>query len=437
MEITDVRIKLMNDATDRLKAFCTITLDDVFVVRDLKIVDGIKGLFVAMPSRRVMAACSGCRHRNHLRAKFCNDCGRRLDPVDVPLDEEGGPRLHRDIAHPITPEFRERVQSRVLEAYGAAVAAGPKVSDADFDDHIDEERGEAEPVEEGPVTTPAALSEYDSLIADLCVPTRSDGGGADQRSQRAPRDRGAPPRGVQPSGAPPRGAQPPHREPVQRTGPARDGEGRDARSGDGRRGRGRGRHRRGGSDGAAPPGRERDTQRSEVPVHAERRSTQGSAPRSTPAVEQPPPPPRPVQADAGTSHPAEAAEPASFASHALSPILGKLRIPRTQTRAATPATEEGSFGAGVATGSTEDTASRPARAVGTAPAARPTSPPPAKATPAGASRGGQTPQSGKPQGDTDGPSPAPPASSPAPREAAPAPKPEDGGDRDAFGAGLL
>ena len=52
MEITEVRIKLMEDSDDRLQAFCSVTFDNAFVVRDLKIIDGVSGPFVAMPSRK-------------------------------------------------------------------------------------------------------------------------------------------------------------------------------------------------------------------------------------------------------------------------------------------------------------------------------------------------------------------------------------------------
>ena len=51
MEITEVRIKLMENPEDRLRGFCSITFDDCFVVRDLKIIEGNNGPFVAMPSR--------------------------------------------------------------------------------------------------------------------------------------------------------------------------------------------------------------------------------------------------------------------------------------------------------------------------------------------------------------------------------------------------
>ena len=78
MEITEVRIKLMEEPGERLKAFCSITFDDAFVVRDLKIIEGSSGPFVAMPSRKLTSHCPYCGCKNHLRAAFCNQCGKRL-----------------------------------------------------------------------------------------------------------------------------------------------------------------------------------------------------------------------------------------------------------------------------------------------------------------------------------------------------------------------
>ena len=67
MEVTEVRIKLVKDGGERLCGFGSITLDDCFVVRDLKIIDGSDGLFVAMPSRKLMTPCPQCGMKNHLR----------------------------------------------------------------------------------------------------------------------------------------------------------------------------------------------------------------------------------------------------------------------------------------------------------------------------------------------------------------------------------
>jgi len=79
MNITEVKVFPVNE--DRLKAYVSITIDDCFVIRDLKIINGHTGLFVAMPSRK-------------------------LPSGDF-----------RDIAHPINSETRERIQAAVIAEY--------------------------------------------------------------------------------------------------------------------------------------------------------------------------------------------------------------------------------------------------------------------------------------------------------------------------------
>jgi stage V sporulation protein G len=117
--ITEVRIKLMEDGNDneRLQAFCSVTFDNAFVVRDLKIIEGTKGSFVAMPSRKLTDRCTQCGCKNHLRARYCNQCGAKLDEDRATRDADGRAKLHADIAHPINSACREVIQSAVLKAY--------------------------------------------------------------------------------------------------------------------------------------------------------------------------------------------------------------------------------------------------------------------------------------------------------------------------------
>lgn len=117
MEITEVRIKLMDEPSERLQAFCSVTFDDAFVVRDLKIIEGNKGPFVAMPSRKLTDRCPRCNCKNHLRAQYCGQCGLRLGDDRAAKDDDGRAKLHADIAHPINAAAREMIQRRVLEAY--------------------------------------------------------------------------------------------------------------------------------------------------------------------------------------------------------------------------------------------------------------------------------------------------------------------------------
>jgi len=117
VEITEVRIKLMEDSEDRLRAFCSITLDGCFVVRDLKIIEGSQGPFVAMPSRKLTGRCHRCSHKNHLRSHYCNQCGTRLRESRESRDDEGQGKLYADVAHPINQACRDLIQARVVEEY--------------------------------------------------------------------------------------------------------------------------------------------------------------------------------------------------------------------------------------------------------------------------------------------------------------------------------
>lgn len=87
MNITDVRIrKITKEGT--MKAVASITLDNEFVIHDIKVIEGEKGLFIAMPSRKTA---------------------------------EGE---YRDIAHPISQTARETIQTKILEAYEKVLLSG-------------------------------------------------------------------------------------------------------------------------------------------------------------------------------------------------------------------------------------------------------------------------------------------------------------------------
>ena len=112
MDITEVRIKLMEDPQERLQAFCSITFDHCFVIRDLKIIEGAKGSFVAMPSRKLTDRCPRCNTKNQLRALYCNQCGVQLLDNRAGKDADGRAKLYADIAHPINSRCRELIQKK-------------------------------------------------------------------------------------------------------------------------------------------------------------------------------------------------------------------------------------------------------------------------------------------------------------------------------------
>jgi len=89
VEITDVRLRKI-ETEGKLRAYVSITFDDSFVVHDLRVIDGTKGMFVAMPSKR------------------------------LPNGD------HKDIAHPINTEIREKIQNAVLDVYNRELEEVPQ-----------------------------------------------------------------------------------------------------------------------------------------------------------------------------------------------------------------------------------------------------------------------------------------------------------------------
>jgi stage V sporulation protein G len=117
MQVSEVRVKLIENKDDRLKAFCSVTMDNEFVVRDIKVIEGTGGYFVAMPSRKMSDHCDKCGGKNHLRAKFCNNCGAKLPEERVRKNGKGRTKLHADIAHPINSECRKKIQEKVVASF--------------------------------------------------------------------------------------------------------------------------------------------------------------------------------------------------------------------------------------------------------------------------------------------------------------------------------
>jgi stage V sporulation protein G len=213
MEITEVRVKLVEKSGERLRAFCSITLDGAFVIRDLKVIGGTGGAFVAMPSRKLADRCPRCRTKNHLRARFCNECGQKLNDNRAPKDRQGRAKLHADIAHPINTACREMIQEAVIKAYEQELerSKSPDYRPPAYDEleeaFIDEpevvdfeKKAEAAPSASTGVEDDAeenleaeisesedSFSDYNSLIAEL----REEAAGRDeQRREGRPRHPG-------------------------------------------------------------------------------------------------------------------------------------------------------------------------------------------------------------------------------------------------------
>jgi stage V sporulation protein G len=144
MQLSEVRVSLCDTQGGRLKAFCSLTFDNTFVIRDVKLIEGNDGLFLAMPSRKLCDRCRRCGDKNHLRARYCNNCGAKLNENRyLQYQNHNGPgrlKLHADIAHPINADCREDLERRVLTAYQSELERSkqpgyvPQTMDGDFAD---------------------------------------------------------------------------------------------------------------------------------------------------------------------------------------------------------------------------------------------------------------------------------------------------------------
>lgn len=134
MEITEVRISRRTQGDGKLKGYAAVTFDDVFVVRDLKIIEGKKGLFVAMPSQKIQFPCPDCKKKNAIKSKFCNECGHRLA-----MKEKTRRELHRDIAHPVNSEMRAYLQKVIIEAYEVNKDTSKEDMDIETDQYNDDD----------------------------------------------------------------------------------------------------------------------------------------------------------------------------------------------------------------------------------------------------------------------------------------------------------
>ena len=125
MEITEIRVFPKEGPDKKLKAYTTVTFDGTFVVRNIKVIQGSNGLFIAMPSRKMKNPCPKCHFKNEVGSKFCNQCGASLPPHQNQHNEAPDAKSeHRDIAHPISQQFREYLQNKILEAYKKELASG-------------------------------------------------------------------------------------------------------------------------------------------------------------------------------------------------------------------------------------------------------------------------------------------------------------------------
>ena len=121
MEITDVRVRLASRKRDKVKAFASVTFDSCFVVRNIRLIEGNNGLFLAMPSEEARKSCPQCTSRIPVSSRFCPRCGAHLGDNITTIPKQSS----RDLAHPINQETREYITSKVIDAYNQLIAESP------------------------------------------------------------------------------------------------------------------------------------------------------------------------------------------------------------------------------------------------------------------------------------------------------------------------
>jgi len=126
VEITDVRLRKI-ETEGKLRAYVSITFDDSFVVHDLRVIDGNKGMFVAMPSKR------------------------------LPNGD------HKDIAHPINTEIREKIQNAVLDVYRKETEEAPQDKELEIEKEEEKVEEVAEEKEEEKVEEVAEEKEEEKV----------------------------------------------------------------------------------------------------------------------------------------------------------------------------------------------------------------------------------------------------------------------------------
>jgi len=135
--VTDVRVKLSPPGIEKLVGYCAMTLNSAIVVKDIKVIEGDSGLFVAMPSRKITRHCPHCRTTNPVRANYCNECGQSLRAANIEKDRRGRERLHFDVVHPINAEVRAYVHDSIIQEVERA-RSGQSSSSEDSDSFADD-----------------------------------------------------------------------------------------------------------------------------------------------------------------------------------------------------------------------------------------------------------------------------------------------------------
>jgi stage V sporulation protein G len=110
MKITRVVVTPIAKKGSRLCGYASIVFDDVFQVKNIRLINGKEGIFIVFPNKETLRPCPKCKVMTSYRHKFCYNCGDEL-AVIIPA------ATYKDVCYPVTQEFHNVIAGAILAEY--------------------------------------------------------------------------------------------------------------------------------------------------------------------------------------------------------------------------------------------------------------------------------------------------------------------------------
>ncbi len=110
MEITKINVKLVSKEKSRLKAYVSVVLDGCLEIRNIRIIQGKKDLFVVMPNKENFRTCPFCGSKTSWKDQYCKSCGKEISVI-IPSVK------FKDIVRPLTSDFAKYFTDAILTEY--------------------------------------------------------------------------------------------------------------------------------------------------------------------------------------------------------------------------------------------------------------------------------------------------------------------------------
>lgn len=113
IEVTRVKVDPLPGSAGPVRARAAVVVNDALLIDGVRVVEGPRGLLVAMPDVEVMRPCPACRAPNRARATFCDSCGGGMPRTGYVPPRD----LYREVVHPVKRSSRRAIEGPVLDAY--------------------------------------------------------------------------------------------------------------------------------------------------------------------------------------------------------------------------------------------------------------------------------------------------------------------------------